>query len=152
MMRHLPNLLSALRLMAGAAGGLGWYCSDHDTAALAVFAAAGLERSAGRLPSRGVWVSRSRFGAWLDPAADKLLMLFCFCRPAAARRGAALAGGAGAGARCSASRLGVGLAWALSLPLRIAPLVIGKATTAVQIGYIGVWPAAAGLRSGRRRA
>jgi cardiolipin synthase (CMP-forming) len=33
---------------------------------------------------------------------------------------------------------GVLFAKALSLPLRIAPLVIGKASTAVQVGYIGM--------------
>jgi cardiolipin synthase len=32
---------------------------------------------------------------------------------------------------------GAALAWAMSLPLRVAPLAIGKATTAVEIGYIG---------------
>jgi hypothetical protein len=35
--------------------------------------------------------------------------------------------------------LGAVLAWALSLPLRIAPLVLGKASMAAEVAYIGIW-------------
>ncbi len=35
--------------------------------------------------------------------------------------------------------LGAAIAWASSLPLHIAPLIVGKATTAVQVGYVGAW-------------
>ena len=31
--------------------------------------------------------------------------------------------------------MGVGLAWLLSLPLHVAPLNIGKASTVIQVGY-----------------
>ena len=77
MIRHLPNLLSALRLLA--APFAAWLIlNDHDTAALA-----GVRRRPGSAmgwtaSSRGAWHVTSRFGAWLDPAADKLLMLLCF--------------------------------------------------------------------------
>src|SRR6185437_3552102 len=79
----------------------------------------------------------SRFGAWLDPIADKLLMLLCLLAllaveavPAwlvilAVVRDAAIAGGAL-------------LAKLLHLPLRVAPLALGKATSAVLVGYVGI--------------
>ncbi len=79
----------------------------------------------------------SAFGAWLDPIADKLLMLLCLV--ALFRVGAApfwlvvlviardilIAGGAL-------------LARMSSLPMRIEPLLIGKASTLVQMGYVGI--------------
>ena len=134
MMRHLPNLLSGLRLLL--APFAAWaVLNDHDTAALAAFAMAGLSDFLDGQIARRFGVT-SRFGGWLDPVADKLLMLFCFI--ALLRIGAApfwlvvlvlsrdllIAGGAS-------------IAWSLSLPLRLQPLAIGKATTAVEIFYIG---------------
>jgi len=74
--RHLPNLLSALRLLA--APFTAWLIiSGHDMAALLTFAAAGLSDGLDGFIARR-WRVTSDFGAWLDPAADKLLMLFCF--------------------------------------------------------------------------
>jgi len=134
MMRHLPNLLSALRLAL--APFAAWaVLNDHDSAALAAFAVAGLS------DLLDGWIARrfgftSRFGACLDPIADKLLMLFCFI--ALLRVGAVplwlvvLVLG-----RDLLVAVGVGLAWALSLPLRMAPLGVGKAATAVELLYIG---------------
>src|SRR3569623_179611 len=76
MVRHLPNLLSGLRLLA--APFAGWLIlSSHDTAALMIFALAGLSDGLDGLIARR-WGATSDFGAWLDPAADKLLMLLCF--------------------------------------------------------------------------
>jgi cardiolipin synthase (CMP-forming) len=136
MLKHLPNLLSALRLMVAplAAWAL---LSGHDSAALALFACAGLSDLLDGMIARR-WGFTSRFGAWLDPAADKLLMILCFV--VLLHLGEApfwlvllvLA-------RDIAIALGATIAWALSLPLRIAPLIIGKATTAVQVGYVGAW-------------
>ena len=51
--------------------------NNHDTAALLVFAAAGLSDGLDGFIARR-WHVTSGFGAWLDPAADKLLMLLCF--------------------------------------------------------------------------
>src|SRR5579862_8269432 len=136
MLKHLPNLLSGLRLLAAPLAA--WLVlRDHDTAALAVFAAAGLSDLLDGTVARR-WGFTSRFGAWLDPAADKLLMILCLV--ALLQMGKAplwlvllvLLGDLGIA-------LGAVLAWALSLPLRIAPLSIGKATTAVQVAYIGAW-------------
>src|SRR6201995_1158227 len=73
MVRHLPNLLSALRLLA--APFTAWLIlSGHDIASLLVFAAAGLSDGLDGFVARR-WGVTSDFGAWLDPVADKLLML-----------------------------------------------------------------------------
>jgi cardiolipin synthase len=134
-MRHVPNILSALRLLA--APFAAWLIlGGHDIASLAVFSAAAL--------SDGLdgWVARrfgytSRFGAWLDPAADKLLMISCML--------ALFAVGAAPlwlavlvilrDLLIAAGWLGV---WALPLPVQVAPLRIGKVSTLMQICYIGL--------------
>src|SRR6201985_2076656 len=71
--RDVPNLLSALRLVA--APFAAWLIiAGHDTAALVVFALAGLSDGLDGFVARR-WGFTSDFGAWLDPVADKLLML-----------------------------------------------------------------------------
>ena len=76
MLRHAPNLLSALRLLAAPAAA--WaILEDHDTLALAMFAFAGLSDLADGFVARR-WGFTSVFGAWLDPIADKLLMSTMF--------------------------------------------------------------------------
>lgn len=109
--------------------------NDHDTAALAAFAAAGLSDLLDGTIARHFGLV-SRFGAWLDPIADKLLMLFCFI--------ALLSVGAAPVwlvvlvlARDLLVAGGVCVAWSLSLRLGMAPLAIGKITTALEISYIG---------------
>ncbi len=135
-MRHLPNLLSAARLLAAPLAA--WLLlSDLDSAALALFAAAGISDLLDGYIARR-WGFTSRFGAWLDPAADKLLMLFSLV--ALLQLGCAplwlvllvLA-------RDLAVALGALIVWALHLPLAIAASILGKAATAVQVGYIGAW-------------
>ena len=135
MLRSLPNMLSALRLLAAPLA-VWAILTHHDSAALAIFAGAGLSDVADGFVARR-WGLTSRFGAMLDPVADKLLMLSCFV--------ALLTVGAAplwlvvlVIARDVAIAGGAGLAKALSLPLRIAPLMIGKATAAAQVGYVGL--------------
>jgi cardiolipin synthase len=41
-------------------------------------------------------------------------------------------------ARDLAIVIGVGIAWLFSLPLKIEPLYIGKVSTVIQVGYIGL--------------
>jgi cardiolipin synthase len=135
MMRHVPNLLSALRLLAAPLAA--WLIvHNHDIAALCVFGAAGASDGLDGMIARRFGFT-SDFGAWLDPAADKLLMLLCFTALYGAgatpvwllalvvARDAAIAGG-----------------WlmikAAALPIPAAPLRIGKASTLVQILYIGL--------------
>lgn len=135
MMRHLPNLLSALRLLAAPVAA--WaVTADHDTLALAMFAFAGLSDLADGFIARR-WGFTSRFGAWLDPIADKLLMLLCFV--ALLRVSAAPLWLVGLViARDVIIATGALLARMLGLPMRIAPVTIGKASTAVQVGYVGI--------------
>ena len=135
MLRHLPNLLSGLRLLAAPLAA--WaILAEHDTAALVIFAGAGFSDLAdGYVARRWGFVSRS--GAWLDPIADKLLMLLCFLAlfevgaapfwlvALVIARDVAIAGGAL-------------LAKTLHLKLSIQPLAIGRATTAVLVGYVGI--------------
>lgn len=133
MIRQIPNMLSALRLLAAPLAA--WLIlNDHDTAALIVFAFAGASDGLDGYVARR-WGFTSRFGAWLDPVADKLLMLFCLT---------ALYG-VGATpvwllalvvARDAAIAAGWLLISYLSLPQRSEPLLIGKISTVVQVLYI----------------
>lgn len=136
MLKHLPNLLSGLRLLAAPLAA--WLIlHEHDMAAFSVFAAAGFSDLLDGYVAR-TYGFASRFGAWLDPAADKLLMILCLL--ALLHMGKAplwlvllvLL-------RDLGIVLGVGLAWILSLPLRVAPLRVGKAATAMLVVYIGAW-------------
>src|SRR5438309_7522903 len=130
MVRHLPNLLSAMRLLAAPLAA--WLIlSSHDTASLLVFAAAGASDGLDGFIARR-WGVTSAFGAWLDPAADKLLMLLCFTAlyvvgmtplwllVLVVTRDTAVAAG-----------------WLLikllGLPIATAPLFIGKSSTVVQL-------------------
>ncbi len=135
MLRHLPNALSGLRLLAAPA--LAFLLVDGAYAyAFALFALAGLSDAVdGYLAKR--LAPDSRFGAYLDPAADKLLMLAAFL---------------------TLTRLGVVPLWltalviardiaivaalilirTLALAVPMSPLPVGKVNTAVQVGYIAL--------------
>lgn len=133
MIRHLPNLLSALRLLA--APFAAWLIlSNHDTAALLVFAAAGASDGLDGFIARR-WGATSDFGAWLDPAADKLLMLLCLI--ALCTIGVTplwlLALVAAQGLAIAAGWLLIKLT-GLAVPTR--PLFLGKVSTMVQVLYI----------------
>lgn len=135
MLKHLPNCLSALRLLLAPLAA--WaILSDHETAALAVFALAGSSDLADGFIARH-WGFTSRFGAWLDPIADKLLMLFCFV--ALLRLGAVMLWlVALVVARDAVIALGALLAKLLNLSLRIAPSSVGKLTTAVEAIFVAM--------------
>ena len=134
MVRHLPNLLSAARLLAAPVAA--WaILAGHDMASLLLFVAASFSDLADGFIARR-WGLTSQSGAWLDPIADKLLMLFCFLALWKAdavplwlvvlviARDLGIMGGAL-------------LAKLFGLPLRIAPLAIGKATAAVLAVFVG---------------
>jgi len=130
MVRHLPNLLSALRLLA--APFTAWLIlSGHDTASLLVFAAAGLSDGLDGFIARR-WGVTSGFGAWLDPAADKLLMLFCFTALYAVNAApfwlVAIVIG-----RDLVFALAWGLIKLLGLGLATPTLFVGKVSTGVQV-------------------
>jgi cardiolipin synthase len=135
LLKHLPNLLTALRLAAAPALAL-LLVSGADRAALGVFAFAGLSDAAdGFLAKRFGFATR--FGRYLDPAADKLLMFAAFVT-------LTVLGIAPLWltllviARDAAIVVGILLAHVLRLPVRIEPLLVGKASTAMQIVYIAL--------------
>jgi cardiolipin synthase len=133
MIRHLPNFLSALRLLA--APFAAWLIiADHDTAALLVFAAAGLSDGLDGFIARR-WGVTSDFGAWLDPLADKLLMLLSlvalFIVGITPLWLVALV---------VARDLAIIIGWLLvklfGLPLATTPLFIGKFSSAIQVLFV----------------
>jgi len=133
--RHLPNLLTAMRVVCAPALAI-LLVSGADRAALGVFAFAGLSDAAD-----GYFAKRfgfaTRFGRYLDPVADKLLMLAAFVALTAMGFTpvwlAVLVI-----ARDAAIMAAIALTHVLGLPLKIAPLSIGKWSTAVQVVYVGI--------------
>lgn len=135
MIRHLPNIVSALRLLAAPLAA--WLILEgHDTAALCVFVLAGGSDAVDGFIARR-WAVTSRFGAWLDPAADKLLMLLCFTALFAIH-----AAPFWLVFLVIARDIGIAVGWLLirrlSLPIAVRPLRIGKLSTVVQVLYIFV--------------
>lgn len=133
MVRHLPNLLSTLRLLAAPLAA--WLIvAGHDTAALLVFTAAGASDGLDGFIARR-WGFTSDFGAWLDPVADKLLMLM------------SLVALFNVGmtplwllALIVARDMGIVIGWLLvkllGLPMATKALFIGKLSTAIQLLYV----------------
>ena len=133
--KHLPNFLTALRLVAAPALAF-LLVSGANRAALGVFAFAGLSDAAdGYLAKR--FGLTSRFGRLLDPAADKVLMLVCFVT-------LTILGVAPLWltllvlARDAAIVAGLLLARVANIPVRIAPLPIGKVSMVMQIIYVAL--------------
>jgi len=131
--KDVPNLLSALRLLA--APFAAWLILDgHDIAAVLTFAAAGASDGLDGFIARR-WGLTSRFGAWLDPAADKLLMLLCFAALFVVGRAPLWLV-----AVVMARDLAIAAGWLLiklfSLPVAISTLFIGKLSTAIQVLYV----------------
>ena len=133
--KHVPNLLTGMRLVCAPALAF-LLVSGADRLALGIFAFAGLSDAAdGFLAKRFGFATR--FGRYLDPAADKLLMFAAFL--ALTVMGftpvwlAAIVI-----ARDVAIVAGIALAHLLGLPLKVAPLLIGKLSTAVQVSYVAL--------------
>ncbi|MGN6516182.1 MAG: CDP-alcohol phosphatidyltransferase family protein [Rhizomicrobium sp.] len=133
--RNIPNFLTALRLAASPAlVALLW--RGHDYAALIVFIFAGLTDAAdGYLAKR--FQLQTRFGRYLDPAADKLLMFVSFVTLALLNV-TPLWLMALVIARDVVIVIAIGLALLLELPLRVTPNFLGKVSTAVQVIYVGL--------------
>jgi len=134
-LRQAPNILSALRLVLAPVAG--WLILHGDFfPALWVFGIAGASDAIDGFLAKSFGLS-SRFGAWLDPAADKLLMLASFVT-------LAMVGAVPVWltllviGRDVAIVAGVGLARILGAPLAIAPLFIGKISTVVQVLYVAM--------------
>lgn len=131
----LPNILTGLRLAAAPLLALLVLSGDYAHA-LEVFAFAGASDAADGFLAKRFGLDTT-FGRYLDPVADKFLMLASFLSLTAVGMApvwlAVLVIGRDLAIVC-----GTFLAWALDLPLRIAPLPLGKISTALQIGYIAL--------------
>jgi cardiolipin synthase len=134
-LRQAPNILSALRLVAAPIAA--WLIlHGEDFPALCVFGLAGLSDAADGFLAKKFSLA-SRFGAWLDPVADKLLMLASFLSltyvGAVPWQLTVLVIG-----RDIAIVVGVLVAKAMALPLEVKPLMVGKISTVVQVLYIAL--------------
>jgi len=132
-LRQTPNILSALRLVAAPV--VAWLIL-HGVVfpALCVFILAGLSDAADGFLAKKFALA-SRFGAWLDPAADKLLMLASFLSLTYVGAVPLWLTGLVIG-RDIVIVAGVLLARVLGLPLEVKPLMVGKVSTVVQVLYI----------------
>ncbi|MBV9904452.1 MAG: CDP-alcohol phosphatidyltransferase family protein [Alphaproteobacteria bacterium] len=134
-LRNIPNILTAIRIfLAPLTAYLVFH--EHYLAALGVFAFAGASDAADGFLARRYGLV-SRFGEYLDPAADKLLMLACFLTLTAIGVAPLWLAIVVIG-RDVAIVLGVAIARLFALPVKMEPLAVGKASTVVQIGYIGL--------------
>ena len=135
MLRHLPNLLTGLRIAAAPALALLLF-AGADRVALGVFAFAGLSDAADGFLAKRFGLS-TRFGRLLDPAADKLLMFAAFVTLSLLYV-TPLWLTALVIARDLSIISGILFARVLALPVRIEPLLVGKASTAMQIVYVAL--------------
>ncbi len=134
-LKHLPNALTWLRLASAPAVAL-LLIGGNDRAALGLFAFAGLSDAAdGFLAKRFGFATR--FGRYLDPAADKLLMLASYVTLTAMGVAPLWLTVIVIG-RDLAIVSGVVCAILLEWPVRIAPLYVGKLSTALQIGFVAL--------------
>jgi cardiolipin synthase len=135
MFRQLPNTLTALRLLSAPVLAA-FLLYGHEKYAFVVFAFAGLTDLAdGYLAKR--YGLATRVGRYLDPAADKFLMLAAFLALTAKHFAPLwlmlIVIGRDLGIVC-----GIFVARLLGLPLRVEPLPIGKICTAVQVCYVAL--------------
>lgn len=134
-LRNIPNFLTALRLAAAPALAM-LLLEGHNKEALIVFVVAGLTDVAdGWLAKR--FGLATKFGRYLDPAADKLLMLASFLvltylhvTPLWLTILVIF--------RDIAIVLGIAVARLWEMPVRAAPSLLGKLSTAVQVVYVGL--------------
>ncbi|HJW41273.1 MAG TPA: CDP-alcohol phosphatidyltransferase family protein [Rhizomicrobium sp.] len=134
-LRQVPNALTAIRtVLAPLTAYL--ILLDRNLAALSVFAFAGASDALDGFLARRFGLV-SRFGEYLDPAADKLLMLASFVTLTVVHQVPLWVTAIVIG-RDVAVVIGVVLAHLLSLPLKVAPLLIGKANTVVQVCYVAL--------------
>lgn len=132
---NLPNLLTGLRLVSAPLLALLILEGDHG-AAFAVFAFAGLTDAADGFLAKRFGLD-TNFGRFLDPAADKLLMLASFLALSAIGLAPVWLTVLVIG-RDLGIVVGAFFSWVLELPLKLAPLPLGKITTALQICYIAM--------------
>lgn len=135
LLRQIPNILTGIRIVLAPLTSYLIF-RDHTLAALIVFACAGASDALDGFLARRFGLV-SRFGEYLDPAADKLLMLASFITLTMMGLTPLWLTILVIG-RDIAIVLGVGIARLFALPLKMEPLSVGKASTVVQVGYIGL--------------
>lgn len=133
MLRHVPNVLTSLRLVAAPLT-IGLLIGGHFPAALGLFAAAGISDAVdGYLAKR--FNLTSRIGRLLDPLADKALMAAAFLAlvilDVVPLWLAVIVFG-----REIIFLVGIALTAIAQAQVDIKPLFIGKVSTVVQIVYI----------------
>lgn len=139
LLRHLPNLLTTLRLVAAPVIAV-LLVQGRFEATLAVFALAGLSDAADGFLAKRFGLA-SRLGRILDPVADKALMVTAFVT-------LALISDIPVWVvvlvilRDVLILLGLAIATIVQAPLGVRPLYIGKLFTAFQVGYIALHLAA----------
>ena len=138
-LRHLPNMITTLRL-AAAPMTAGLLVMGHFNAAFGLFAFAGLSDAADGFLAKRFNLS-SRLGRFLDPAADKALMLAAFVTLAVLDDVPAWLA-VTVIARDLLILLGLLSALAVRAPIAVQPILLGKVSTALQVLYIG-WHLAA---------
>jgi cardiolipin synthase (CMP-forming) len=135
MFRQIPNTLTAMRLFSAP---LLAACLlyGHQTLAFVVFTFAGLSDLADGYLAKRYGLATS-VGRYLDPAADKALMLASFLALTAIGSTPLWLMLLVIG-RDAAIVFAIFLARLLGLPLRVEPLAIGKVCTAVQAAYVAL--------------
>lgn len=134
MLRHLPNLLTTLRL-AAAPTTAGLLVAGHFNAAFGLFAVAGLSDAADGFLAKRFGLD-SALGRVLDPIADKALMLAAFVTLALLDEVPVWVASVVIG-RDVLILLGLAIAVALRAPIGVQPILLGKLCTALQMFYIG---------------
>ena len=133
MLRHLPNMLTGLRLAAAPATA-GLLSAGHFDAALGVFTFAGASDAVDGFLAKRFGLT-SRLGRFLDPAADKALLLATLITlsiigdvPLWLTLLVVL--------RETLMVLGLAAAALVQAPLSVKPALIGKLATVAQIVYL----------------
>jgi len=134
MLRHLPNMLTTLRL-AAAPTTAGLLVAGHFNAAFGIFAVAGLSDAVDGFLAKRFGLD-SPLGRVLDPIADKALMLAGFVT-LALLDDVPVWLAAVVIARDVLILLGLAIAMALRAPVAVQPILLGKLCTALQVLYIG---------------
>src|SRR5260370_25934564 len=134
MLRHLPNLLTTLRL-AAAPTTAGMLVAGRSNAAFGLFAVAGLSDAADGFLAKRFGLD-SPLGRVLDPIADKALMLAGFVT-LALLDDVPVWLAVIVVARDVLILLGLAIAMALRPPIGVQPILLGKLCTGLQVLYIG---------------
>jgi cardiolipin synthase len=134
-LRHLPNILTGLRLVAAPAIAVLLALGDYAVA-FGVFAVAGGSDAVDGYLAKRFGFS-TRFGRILDPIADKALMFAAFVMLAVVGEAplwlVALMLG-----RDALITLGLFVGVAANAPIRVQPLILGKLCTALQVFYVAI--------------